>query len=44
MRNQSDGMTKNSTASFQVKEGESAIVLDSYVDHSSIERHRKRIF
>lgn len=45
MRNHTDVMSKNSTASFRLKEGESAImVVDSRMEGSSIERHRKRIF
>lgn len=45
MRNHTDVMSKNSTASFRLKEGESALmVLDSRMEGSSIERHRKRIF
>lgn len=45
MRNQTDVLSKNSTASFKLREGESAmLVVDSQMDGSSIERHRKRIF
>jgi hypothetical protein len=44
MRNQTEGKTKNNTATFRPKEDESAIVMDSRIDHSSVEKHRKRIF
>ena len=46
MRNRNDAMmSKNSTGSFQLKEGESALmILDSRMEGNSVERHRKRIF
>jgi hypothetical protein len=37
MRNQTEGKTKNNTATFRPKEDESAIVMDSRIDHIASE-------